>query len=98
MTEKNNSENKRVSQANSSLIKMLSWIIVGLCVVFIAVGFTIPKNVYMPILVMVLVSTISLYNLERDDLKQSDRINLYIAAALDVIALILYFLKSMGKI
>ncbi|BDR58876.1 hypothetical protein [Xylocopilactobacillus apicola] len=94
MTEKN----KKISKSNSSLIKMLSWLVVGLCVIFIIIGFNLHKNVYMPILVMILASTVSLYNLERDDLKKIDSYNLYLAAALDVIALVLYFLQSMGKI
>ncbi|BDR56780.1 hypothetical protein [Xylocopilactobacillus apis] len=98
MTEKNSSDKKHLSKSSSSTIKMLSWLIVGLCLIFVIIGFTLHKNVYMPILVMVLVSTVSLYNLERDDLKKSDYYNLYLAAALDVIALVLYFLQSMGKL
>ena len=98
MAKKNNLKNGNFSKKNSDLIKILSWLIVGLCVGFIIIGFQLHKNVYMPIFVIILASTISLYNLERENLKRADYFNLYLAAVLDVIALVLYFLQSMGKI
>lgn len=98
MTEKKDLPKKNKTNANDSMIQLLSWLIVGLCTILTVVGFTLHRNVYLPILVMVLVSTISLFNVDRANLKKSDQYNLYLAAGLDVVALILYFMQSLGML
>ncbi|MCT6893215.1 MAG: hypothetical protein M3Z38_03845 [Bombilactobacillus mellifer] len=98
MVEKKDINRKDKTRVNNSTIKMLSWLIVGLCTIFLIIGFNLHRNVYLPILVMVLVSTVSLFNIERSDLKKLDFYNIYFAAFIDIVAFILYFLQSMGKI